>query len=452
MMIVASFVALGAAHAQTFSALYTFDGVTGQNPYSAPTQGRDGNLYGTTVSGGTYGMGTVYREGPGGGQVKVLYNFSGPDGMNPSGLTLAADGNFYGTAGGGSFNEGILFRISSSGILTVLYNFTGGADGSGPLNGVIKATNGNFYGENLVGNLLGIYEYTPSNAVQVIYTFPASVPVGAVPPMVEGSDGKLYSVNSQGGIFDCGSVTSSTLGGVLIASYSFGTAGVCDGFEKTGWETEGSVVQASNGDVYDTNATAGIYGFGTIFKISKTVGPSILHSFARSTTDGGNPLAGLVQASDGNFYGVTIGGGANGIGTIYLLRPDGTYSVLYSFSGQNGSAYWPLVQHTNGKFYSTTVSGGSNGEGTIYSFDSGLRSFVAFVFTSARAGQSVQILGQRLTGATSVTFNGVPAATFSVVSDTYMTAVVPSGATTGKVVVTTPGGALTSNVSFRVVN
>src|SRR4029077_6846040 len=105
---------------------------------------------------------------------------------------------------------------------------------------------------------------------------------------------------------------------------------------------------------------------------------------------------------------------------------------------------------TNGKFYGTIPAGGSGNNGSIYSLDMGLDPFVTFVRSQGKVGSTTQILGQGLTGTTSVTFNGIPAASFSHVSYTYMTGGVPSGAATGPMVVTTPSGKLTSNVNFRI--
>jgi hypothetical protein len=128
------------------------------------------------------------------------------------------------------------------------------------------------------------------------------------------------------------------------------------------------------------------------------------------------------------------------------------YKSLYAFSSKFGR--FPsagLLQHTNGKFYGLCFNGGAYGEGTLYSLNMGLSPFIALVRYTGRIGQPVQILGQGLTGSTAVNINGVAATSFKVVSDTYMTAVVPTGATTGPVVVTTPKGTLTSNHNFRIV-
>jgi uncharacterized repeat protein (TIGR03803 family) len=178
---------------------------------------------------------------------------------------------------------------------------------------------------------------------------------------------------------------------------------------------------------------------------------SILYNF-KGGSDGAFPDAGFVQGTDGMLYGTTGVGGSAGFGTLFQISTAGAYKSLYSFtSGMGEYPLSALLQHTDGIFYGAAERGGAHGFGSVYSLDMGLGPFVTLVLPSGRVGQTTQILGQGLTGTTSVTFNGVPATSFKVVTDTYMTAVVPSGATTGKVVVTTPGGTLTSNVNFRII-
>ena len=157
----------------------------------------------------------------------------------------------------------------------------------------------------------------------------------------------------------------------------------------------------------------------------------------------------LVQATDGNFYGTADGGGVNGYGVIFRVSPAGDYSVLYNFDFTHGEEPCTAMQHSNGKIYGTTFQGGTHNMGVAYSLDVGLAPFVRLVSTSGKVGKTVEVLGQGFTGTTAVSFNGTPAA-FTVVSDTYLTATVPSGATTGFVTVTTPGGTLKSNQEFRV--
>ena len=167
-----------------------------------------------------------------------------------------------------------------------------------------------------------------------------------------------------------------------------------------------------------------------------------LHSF--NGTDGANPFAGVIQASDGNLYGTTGLGGANGDGTIFKITPGGTLTTLYSFCSLSGCAdgnepFAGLVQGTNGDFYGTAVKGGTSTAcylgsacGTLFSLSVGLPPFVKTQTTSGKVGAAVKILGTDLTGATSVSFNGT-AAVFTVVSPSLITTTVPAGATTGKV-------------------
>jgi uncharacterized repeat protein (TIGR03803 family) len=217
------------------------------------------------------------------------------------------------------------------------------------------------------------------------------------------------------------------------------------------------LVQATDGNFYGTTYFGGAYNYGTVFKVTRSGTLTTLHSF--DGTEGGNPDAALVQGTDGNFYGTTYYG-ANGYGTVFKITPGGTLRTLYSFCSQSGCAdgahpYAGLVQDTNGKFYGAACGafcggGGTGGYGTVFSLSVGLGPFVETQPTSGKVGAAVEILGSDLTDATSVTFNGT-AAPFKVVSSSQITTDVPAGATTGKVQVVTPSGTLSSNVPFRVV-
>ncbi len=168
-------------------------------------------------------------------------------------------------------------------------------------------------------------------------------------------------------------------------------------------------------------------------------------------SNGYEPYAGLLQATDGNLYGTTVDG--LGVGTIFNVGLGGSsLTILSAFNGglDGMFPFGGVLQATNGTFYGTTGGDGSTSNGTVYSLGMGLGPFITFVLPSGKVGHASEILGQGLTGTTSVTFNGVQATSFKVISDTYVTAVVPSGATTGAVVVTTPTGGLTSNVTFRI--
>jgi uncharacterized repeat protein (TIGR03803 family) len=219
-----------------------------------------------------------------------------------------------------------------------------------------------------------------------------------------------------------------------------------------GIQPQAGLVQASNGSLYGTTQGGGTNNEGTVFKITQGGTLTSLHSFCSQTgcPDGSSPYAGLVQATDGNLYGTTKFGGANNDGTIFKITLSGTLTTLHSFDATDGSdPYAALVQDTNGSFYGTTLTNGSNTYGTVFRLSVGLPPFLETQTTSGKVGAAVKILGAKLTGATSVTFNGT-AAVFKVVSNSLITTTVPQGATTGFISVTTPQRKLKSNRKFVV--
>jgi len=266
-----------------------------------------------------------------------------------------------------------------------------------------------------------------------------------------------------------GTVFKITPSGTLTTLYSFtgNTDGGCP---------MGGLIQATDGNFYGTtlqggaNAGSNGNGAGTIFKITPSGTLTTLYSFCSQSgcTDGEEPLAGLVQATDGNFYGTTYYGRGNAgvwgdsAGTIFKITPGGALTTLYSFCPQSGcpdgsNPIAGLAQATNGNLYGTAEYGGDTtgtcavyGCGTVFSLSVGLGPFVETLPTSAKVGAAVKILGTNLTGATGVSFNGTPATSFKVVSSSEITTTVPAGATTGTVTVVAPGGTLSSNVPFDV--
>jgi uncharacterized repeat protein (TIGR03803 family) len=435
--------------AQTVTNIYSF---TGNNssayPFSTPAQGRDGRLY-VTTSGTLPGYGSILAVGTD-GKAGLFHVFDDIHGSGPfGGIILSTDGNFYGTAAyGGSANAGVLFRISKSGRYSVLHEFASGADGQNPFSPPVEASDGNLYGTTLGSARVGstLYKYSPSTGYSVLREFYKSQGrlIGSSP--IQASDGNLYVTANNGGTNRCGAVLKLALSGTLLSSYSFACG-------AGGANPNGQLLQASDGNFYGTTQVGGAAKNGTVYKLDQSGTISVLYSFLGSPTDGSDPDSGLAQATDGNLYGTTIAGGSANQGTLFQISTTGVYTPLFEFGYTAGQyPYGGPMQDTNGLIYGTVYQGGTDNFGAVYSLNMGLGPFVSLVLPVGKVGGTAQILGQGLTGTTSVTFNGVPATSFSVVSDTYMTAVVPSGATTGKVVVTTPGGALTSNVSFRVVN
>jgi len=315
-------------------------------------------------------------------------------------LVQASTGNFYGTtSNGGTSIYGTVFEITPAGTLTTLHSFEF-TDGSTPIGTLIQATNGNMCGTTTAGGAGDhgtIFEITPSGTLTTLYNF-------------------------------C-SQTGCTDGGGAYAG----------------------LVQASDGNFYGTTDNDGTHNDGVVFEITPAGVYTVLHDFAGGTTDGNEPLGALVQATNGDFYRTTQYGGTGNDGTVFEITSSGTVTLVHSFDVTDGeNPHGGLVQATNGNLYGTASFGGASGVGTIYSLGVGLRPFVETQPTSGKVGTPVIIRGNNLTGARSVTFNGT-AANFTVVSGTEIKTSVPTGATSGRVQVTTSHGTgLNSNVLFRV--
>jgi uncharacterized repeat protein (TIGR03803 family) len=447
-----AFAALGvsSASAQTYSDIHDFAAATLSSPLYTGilAQGRDGNLYGTAPSGGTLGFGGVFKITPT-GAYSVIYNFDGTaHGKTPrSGLTLGTDGSFYGTTWqGGVSNYGTIFKITSTGTLTVLHNFSY-SDGGNPYSLPIQGSDGNFYGATEAGGTGAgtVYKITSSGTFTSLHSFSFSECATPVAPLIQGTDGNFYGVCESGGVAGGdGSVIKITSAGVVTVMYSFDFT--------HGSHPNGPLVEGTDGNFYGTTSGGGSLDGGVVFKLTPAKVLAVLYNFNAKpgSVDGSVVDAGVIQATDGNFYGVTDAGGTNGFGTVYKVTSTGVYSVLYNLMKTTGSVPETTArQHTSGKFYGETNSGGANSLGALFSFDVGLKPFVGVLPASGKVAKPIGILGSGFTGATSVKFN-VTSATFSVVSDTYISATVPSGAGTSFVSVVTPGGTLKSNLKFRV--
>ena len=447
-----------AVQAQTFSVLYNFGNVIEdpQRPWNPGrmAQGRDGNLYTTSAGGGQYNTGTVYNVTPT-GQVGLMYSFGGifvsGEGSYPSsGLVLGTDGNFYGAAyTGGVYDEGTVFKISPSGALTQLYDFTGGADGGNPLAAPVQGVDGNLYGTAAAGgaNHYGtVYKITAAGKFTILHTFVFGEGNSPSAPLIQGGDGNFYGTTSR-------TAFKITPAGKLTVLFTF------DGVH--GASPVAPLIQAADGNFYGTAQNGGAYDHGVVYKITSAGHVTVLYSFCpvAGCADGAYPNAGLVQAGDGNFYGVAAQGGApEGYGTLYKITPSGTFSVLHTFDIPTGWTPVTLVQHTNGILYGEATGGGNStacgngGCGTFYSLNMGLAPFVSFLpqQASGKIGGVIGIFGQGFSAANGVSFGGTPAI-FTVSTDGYLTATIPSGALSGPVAVTTLGGTLTTHRTFHVI-
>jgi uncharacterized repeat protein (TIGR03803 family) len=377
------------ANAQTVTNFHTFctSCSDGGFPVAGLVQGSDGNFYGTASFGGTNSCdcGTVFRISSG-GTYTSFYSFVGSpnDGDSPNAvLVQGSDGNFYGTTyyGGtgtncGSFGCGTVFRISPSGSYTSFYSFVGSPnDGAHPYDAeLLRGSDGNFYGTTSNGgtnNLGTVFRINASGGYTNLYFFVGSPNDGGQPKagLVQGSDGNLYGTTFYGGTSTncsngCGTVFRISTSGNYSNLYSF-TGRPNDG--ATPWA---GLVQGRDGNLYGTTFYGGTstncsLGCGTVFRISLSGNYTNLYSFIGYPKDGDEPTGGLVQGSDGNFYGITQQGGGNGVsnGTIFRIGSTGNHTNLYSFGIQPSDGLRPwagLVQGSDGNFYGTTSQGGSN--------------------------------------------------------------------------------------------
>jgi uncharacterized repeat protein (TIGR03803 family) len=409
----------------------------------------------------------------------TVFSFNGSNGSIPLGLVQATDGNLYGTT---QLADGTIFKITPSGTLTTLFAFNGlGNSPALPKAGLVQGTDGNFYGTTEVGGSTSIicplgagcgtvFKITPGGTLTTLHSFDKSDGGNPVAGLIQGTDGNFYGTTEYGGAKSCVDGSGINIGcGTIFKITPSGTLTTLHSFDNTdGSVPVGRLVQGTDGNFYGTTNQGGANGAcsdgsvgsrcGTVFKITPGGTLTTLSRFDNYPTDGVSPVAGLIQATDGNFYGTTYAGGANGYGTVLQMTPSGTLTTLHSFDNADGRNPTALIRDTSGTLYGTTASGASvigkyhrcSGVcGTVFSVSVGLGPFVEARPGSVKVGAAINILGTDLTGATSVTFNGT-AAKFTVVSSSEITTTVPTGATTGEVKVITPGGTLLSNVSFRV--
>ena len=458
LILLAFLLAVTVASAQTYTVLHTYP--VGSGAYSGITfpqvmsQGRDGNLYGTISNNGAKNVGSVFKMTTG-GTLTDIYDFcpgtTCTDGAYPlGGVTLGFDGNLHGTTqGGGTGNAGTVFKITPTGTLTTLHSFVNGTDDSVPAYATLQGQDGNTYGVSIgqYNTQYGaFFKLTASGTFTVLHDF--TYTDGADPNLpTQGTDGNFYGTTILGGSKGLGVVYKVTAAGKVTVLHNF------VGYPTDGTYPRGILVQGNDGNFYGTTYQGGANNEGSVFKITPAGVFTLIHSFlyASPAFDGQLPWDGLTLGPDGNFYGTTANGGTKNDGTLFKITPSGTETVLYNFCDPSCNGYFPatpLVLDTDGNFYGNT-NGNSNGGAVFYRLSLGFSPLVNLVTWSSKVGQTVEILGQGFTGTTQVLFGSTPA-TFKNSSDTYMTATVPSGATTGPVTVTTFTSTFKSNRSFLV--
>uniref|UniRef100_UPI00333F820F choice-of-anchor tandem repeat GloVer-containing protein n=1 Tax=Castellaniella defragrans TaxID=75697 RepID=UPI00333F820F len=365
--------------------LANFDRSFGREDVSSPmisgplTADNDGNLYWTSPTVGAEHGGVIFRM-TADGRVSPAYTFDRPDvdAVEPiNGVIQASDGNFYGTTRSNRPGTvtGTLYRLTLRGEVTVLHTFgVEKADPQLPNSLLVEDQDGMFYGTTAVGGLTGdgaVYRMTRAGKFSVLHFFGDDEIDGKTPSggLTLGADGNLYGTTEFGGRDNRGIVYQLTPTGKLTVLHSFGSV------SDDGENPKNGVVQDNDGNLYGTTGAGGRAGVGAIFKISPNGDYALLYSFPRSVQGDGVGQSSIIAGSDGFLYGTTCSAGANRIGNdfagqFFRLSKQGEMTSLYSFGATPGDGVCPederLVAGTNGIFYGSTFAGGTHGLGTIY--------------------------------------------------------------------------------------
>lgn len=364
------------AIAQTYTetVIHSFaGGASGTEPlFSGVIRDRNGNFYGTTYSGGTSNLGTVFKVDKE-GNATVLHSFTGgEDGATPyAGLVRDDAGHMYGTTYNGGLKLtacamgcGVVFEIDPNGQERVIHQFSSGTDGAFPVGGLILDHNGDIYGATESGGTynFGMVFKIDSKGIETVVHYFAGPPEGQFPfgRLIRDAAGNFYGTTSGGGA-GFGTVYKMTPSGTVTVLHSF--AGAPDGSSP-----EAGLLRDENGDLYGTTFSGGTNDVGTVYKVDATGNEIVLHSFNGS--DGSYPESALVHDHAGNLFGTTVQGGPAGFlgGTAFKITKDGTLTSIYDFTGGTdggGPAAGLMIDH-DGNLYGTTAAGGSSGNGTIF--------------------------------------------------------------------------------------
>jgi uncharacterized repeat protein (TIGR03803 family) len=402
--------------AQTLTTLHTFiAGATdGDRPFAALVLGSNGYFYGTTEFGGSQAVGTVFRISASGAYTN-LYSLAGSgfDGWQPlGGLVRGSDGSFYGTTsmkGTNGCSCGTVFRITPGGSYTTLYHFGNTVnDGGYPRGPLVQGTDGNFYGTTpnrgaYAGGV--VFRITPNGAYTNLYSFHSYPADGYQPmgPLVQGSDGNFYGTTISGGTNTFGTVFRISPNGSYTSLHSF--AGGYYYSNNDGQSPYGGLVQGPDGNFYGTTSKGGskTASAGVVYRMTPGGTCTTLYSFGDSP-DGATPQAGLVLGSDGNFYGTTVAGGLTNYaanGTVFRISPSGQYSNLYSFGAPgSGGPEAALVQGSDGNFYGTTTLNGASFRGTVFKLAASLPSPANQINSLSISGSDVVVTVPSVAGET----------------------------------------------------
>ncbi|HEV2210230.1 MAG TPA: choice-of-anchor tandem repeat GloVer-containing protein [Verrucomicrobiae bacterium] len=324
----------------TFSVLTSLTALTGYEPQSGLIEGVDGQLYGTTGWGGANGAGTAFRMTTN-GQLAAFAALDWTNGATPNGVIQVHDKTLYGTAWQGGTNGygqfGTVFRLTTNGNLAAIYCFGTrtnadgvSLDGQGPQAPLVEASDGALYGTTTAGGTNGgfgtVFRITTNGSFTSLASLAGTNGANPVGALLEASDGSLVGTTSGGGIGFNGSAYSGN--GTIFKVTKSGFLTTLHFFN--GYPTDGAVPEfveltpGTDGAWYGTTFYGGAGGSGMVFRMTRAGAVDIVYSFTRedqsgTNADGGMPWAGLIQAGNGNLYGVAGSGGAYGFGTVYCL-------------------------------------------------------------------------------------------------------------------------------------
>jgi uncharacterized repeat protein (TIGR03803 family) len=368
----------GVASAAAFSVLHSFNGADGETPAAPLVQGADGLYYGVAARGGDFtvlppdGGGTVFRMDAS-GTVATLHTFAGAEGASPTGLIHGRDGFFYGTASYGG-REGIspllpgngtIFRMNAAGVVTVLHVFAGASAGSLP-GPIVQGNDGALYGSARGGFGWGfVFRFDPiSGNLRHLHDFVSSDGRFPTGPLFQATDQSFYGTTNEGGPWNSGVIYKVDVLGNFALVHALSPF-----FPGEGSQPKGGVVQASDGFFYGTTES----GYGSVFRMDAAGNFTVLHRFDAYASDGWRPLSGLIEGRDGFLYGTAPSGGRDlpgfpsSSGVVYRMDKTGAFTVLRSFSGLDGRR--PLaapVLGADGLLYGSTSLGGASGLGVLF--------------------------------------------------------------------------------------
>lgn len=351
------------ARAGVLQTLHFFNGTDGQYPQGTLTFGADGQLYGTTSSGGTNGNGVIFKVTTNGTFTQLFSLVANTNGSNPMGRLLLSGGAFYVTAAnGGPFGHGAIFQFSTN--AEFLQGFPDSVtDGSTPQAGLCDGLNNELFGTTIGGGANGygsVYKiYFSDGTETLLHSFNNSdgaSPNGAL--VLNPTNGYFYGTTISGG-------TNGGHGTVFKISFSGSFSPVYSFDSTNGSHPWATLTPDAHGVLYGATVDGGAYGYGTVFSVSNDVTRMVA---SLDYTNGANPYAELTAAADGTFYGVARNGGANNRGTIFKIATNGTLTSLISFNYANGAnPYGGMVFGDDGQLYGTTIDGGG-GAGTVFRF------------------------------------------------------------------------------------